>query len=287
MHPYQGNVYQQGGNPLSQSLGTSINQGYVQQPGYQNIPQGHAYGHSYYGAPQNTLGGQIPQYGQQQPQPATQTVGLQTQLLRPELFQRYQSARHFFDDYFNVRDSAWGSPVETQPRILWTRDDSEYLVFVAEVIVDVPLETAVRWMSDDNFLIKVDTRRKSTNVIRNESPDCQVVHMIMNGNMIVSERDMVAYRFKFYEDPNSFRIFLIPADDVNLPPTSDVVRADLKVQSILLRRTQDNRTILTNYSMLNPKSSMPMFMMRGKVKEMTMVSVDFKNAIEANARSGY
>ena len=214
-----------------------------------------------------------------------QQFGIQAHLLRPEVYQKYVAGRKFLDTYFDLRNPEWGSPVETEPRVLWTRDDSDCLVFITEVIVDAPLEETVRWMKDDEFCTKIDTKRKSTQSIRVESPDCDVVHLWMNGNMIVSERDVVAYRFRFFEDPNTFRALMVPADDLNVPPAKDVVRADLRLTSLLLTRTPDNRTKMVNYSMMNPKSSMPMFMMRGKIKDVSTVSVDLKKAIENNFRS--
>lgn len=228
-------------------------------------------------------------YGDQEyPQPPTDRVaysyGVKLDVLRPELAQKYKENRQFWDSYFDTTNKEWGGkPEETTPRILWVRKHADYLVSKTELEIDAPLEEVIRFMVDDNFHLKVDPQRKSITTVREESPQCKIVHSMNHGNFFVSERDNLVYRFQFFEDQNTYKIMNFPAEENIHPVPKGVVRADMKLIGSTLIRLDKNKTKMIQCMMVNPKAPAPMFMMRGKIKEFTLKFVTMKKEIEKSA----
>ena len=213
------------------------------------------------------------------------TYGLKLDELGPALAQKYTEARKFWDTYFDLSNKEWGKPEETKPRILYIRKHSDYVVFRSEVIVNAPIEEVIKYLNDDKFNLRIDPRKKSITRLREVGSQCSIYHMVNNGNMMVSERDMLLYRFQFFESPDCYRILNIPAEDSISPPAKGTVRADMKIMGVVLTRVDANTTKMENHNMINPKAPIPMFMVRGKVPEMSLFVVTIKNEIEKGLKS--
>lgn len=209
-----------------------------------------------------------------------QTYGLNIEALRPELALKYKDIRQFWDSYFDISQKEWGKPEDITPMVLWVRKHPDYLVSRSEILVNAPLEEVVRILRDDELSLKIDSRKKSLSMLRDESPQCSVVHTVNKGTGLIDERDNVVYRFQFFEDADTFRILNFPADDINHPPAKGVVRVDMKLLGVILTREGKNSTKMVSCAMINPRLPIPMFMMRSKLKEHTLFIVTVKKEIE-------
>ena len=77
------------------------------------------------------------------------------------------------------------------------------------------------------------------------------------------------------------------AKDIQHPPAKGVVRAELKVQAAILTRTPDNKTKYINCSMIHPKANAPMFLMRGQLKDASLISLKFKTEVEKDLKTKF
>lgn len=213
---------------------------------------------------------QVPQYG------------LDLEPLRPQLREMFIKNRDFFAEYVDMASGAWGKLESQDPMKLWLRDDPDYLVFRSEVEINVPLETAVRYIQDEEFMKKVDIRRKGLDILKRESPDCILIHYSIDGKWPISPRDMVLYRCTYFSDKDNFQFLTFKAVDVDVPPPKGVVRADMKVQGSIFTRIGPSKTRYINCSMMNPRvTGVPLFVIRGKMKDAALISHQFKVAVEA------
>ena len=215
--------------------------------------------------------------------------GRRVDLLGPEVGNKIVEMHEFMKEYSDLSSGAWGKPEDTDPLIFWTRKDPEYLTFRAEVQINLPLETVVKYAMDDEFLRKSDSRMNDMQILRQESPQCDIMKLGTPAKWPISARDMVVYRCKFYSDQDSFTIVNFNASESEYPPAKNVVRIDVKIQGRIITRTGPRSTRVIICSMMNPKvSGVPMFVLRGKMKQNVEAIYDFKLTVEHEARlSGY
>lgn len=215
--------------------------------------------------------------------------GINLDSLRPELASEFIESKRFFDSYFDLTKPGWDGPDKMGPMRYWCHKDPKYYVFHTEVDIDAPLETVAQLLVDEQFGFRYDKSRKYNVELRKESPQCKLFHYGINGTWPVSGRDMLVYRFEYYEDKDTFRLHTMPVKDMDHPSPKGMVRADLFVQGACLKRLEGNRTRYSNSSMFNPcVSGVPMFLLRGAVKDASKISVHFKEEVEKeNAGRAY
>lgn len=212
--------------------------------------------------------------------------GVNLDLLRPNICSEYLETRRFFDSYFDMTKHGWEGPDKMGPMKYWWRKDPKFFVFNTEVEIDAPLETVASYLVDEDFGYRYDKNRKYNVELRQESPQCKLFHYGTGGSWPVSGRDMLVYRFEFYEDHDTFRLHTMPVKDHVHHSPKGTVRADLFVQGAILRRIEGNRTRYQNSTMFNPNvSGAPMFILRGAIKDASKISVHFKDEVEKDLAS--
>ena len=211
--------------------------------------------------------------------------GRRVDLLGPEVGNKFVEMDEFMKEYSDLSSGAWGKPEETKPMMLWLRKDPEYLVFRAEVEIDLPLETIAEFMLDDQFIGRTDPRSKNLKKLKELSSQCDIVQFSMEAKWPVSARDMVVYINKYYSDKDTFNILNFKAFDTEHPPSKDIMRIDIKIQGRTLTRISSNKTKIVNTSMMNPKmSGVPIFVLRGKLKDGAIATHQFMLAVEVEAK---
>ena len=101
--------------------------------------------------------------------------GMRVDLLGPEFGKRFVEMHDFMKEYSDLSSGAWGKPEETKPMMFSLRKDPEYLVFKAEVEIDLPLETITEFMLDDQLIGRTVPRSKNLKKLKELSSQCDIV----------------------------------------------------------------------------------------------------------------
>lgn len=207
--------------------------------------------------------------------------GVNLAILRPELAKQFLETKAFFDTYFDISKTGWKGPDKVGCMKYYWRKDPNYFVFHTELDIDAPLEAVAAYLVDESFGFKYDKNREYNVELRRESAQCKLFHYGVSGTWPISGRDMLVYRFEFFEDPDTFRLHSMPVKDLIHPPPKGTVRADLFVQGAKLSRLEGNKTRYWNSTMFNPKvTGAPMFLLRGAIKDASDISIHFKAEVE-------
>lgn len=208
--------------------------------------------------------------------------GVDTSLLRPSLRDLFIRKSNTFNERVSLIDGSWGDHETANSMKIWFKKDPNYLVFRTEIEIDLPLEIVVRYLMDESFMASFDKKRKGLDILSHESPVCNLIRYCIDFSWPISDREMIIYRFTYMENPDEFRVLTFNAEDRQYPPSKGYVRVDLELQGYVVSKVGPHKTLLMNYSSLNPKvTAVPMFILRGKLKEGAMLSVHLKDGMEA------
>ncbi|CAI2372937.1 unnamed protein product [Moneuplotes crassus] len=172
-----------------------------------------------------------------------------------------KSREKFTEGITLFSDEKWELKKDKEEAKLWTKKAEEggVKLFRREAVIEKSAEVVDEWLSDqENVLERVanNNKLKHSDVVKKFNEDAKLIRREIKGNLLVTNRDMCLFwnRLNLTDGSIAHVMFSIEHEDI---PKTKCVRAEAKINLLILKPISDESCMLSNIGKVDPKGSIP------------------------------